>query len=442
MGHITSKNYRKLQRRLDRSPQGAPESATLFKILEILFTEKEAGLVSVLPINFFTAKKAADIWETTETKATEILNGLADKAILLDMINDETQNYVLAPTMAGFFEFSLMRTDGRFDSKALSELYKQYINTEEGFMRTIFSLDPAIDRVFVQEGMIAASEDSKIVLDYERASHIIETASSIAVGTCYCRHKMSHAGDVCKNPMDVCLTFNTSAYSLSKHGVAREIEKAEAKDVIKLAIDHHLVQIGDNVQNSVNWICNCCSCCCEAILAYRKLGYSQNIQSNYRAVLNQANEEKCNGCGICVKRCPVDAIVLTGGKDGDIKKGDTKTLVDDERCLGCGVCANACPQGAMTMVRLEEINFVPKDTFERFALAAIETGKLQNFIFDNHHLWTYELLRRLLKLFLTLGPVKRRLVDKELQSRYFNRMVAAYHLFNKDTSDIEIDFSD
>ena len=186
----------------------------------------------------------------------------------------------MAPTMAGFFEFSLMRLDGRFDKHLLSELYYQYINTEDAFTRTIFTLEPSIYRAFVQEAAIG-EKDRVVVLDYERASRVIDTATCITVGTCYCRHKMQHVGKACRNPQDVCLTFNKSAESLSKHGVARQIDRPEAHQILDRCIRLGLVQLGDNVQEGVNWICNCCSCCCEALLSYRKLGYNARITTNF-----------------------------------------------------------------------------------------------------------------------------------------------------------------
>ncbi len=51
MSHISAKNaYKSLEERLNRFPQGAPPSKTLYKILAMLFTEKEAELVAQLPI--------------------------------------------------------------------------------------------------------------------------------------------------------------------------------------------------------------------------------------------------------------------------------------------------------------------------------------------------------------------------------------------------------
>ena len=47
MAHLTHKSgYQNLVDRLNRYPQGAPPSETLFKILSVLFSEREAELVS------------------------------------------------------------------------------------------------------------------------------------------------------------------------------------------------------------------------------------------------------------------------------------------------------------------------------------------------------------------------------------------------------------
>lgn len=49
MAHRTSRSgYENLVERLNEFPQGAPPSDTLYKILEMLFTEREAELVSLL----------------------------------------------------------------------------------------------------------------------------------------------------------------------------------------------------------------------------------------------------------------------------------------------------------------------------------------------------------------------------------------------------------
>ena len=63
MSHVVGKSaYKSLEERLNRFPQGAPASETLYKILEMLFDKKEAELVAQLPIKAFTTEKAANIW--------------------------------------------------------------------------------------------------------------------------------------------------------------------------------------------------------------------------------------------------------------------------------------------------------------------------------------------------------------------------------------------
>ncbi|MBT4540179.1 4Fe-4S binding protein [Candidatus Woesearchaeota archaeon] len=405
MTYTPSPNYKALQKRLEKSPQGAPASEALFKIIEHLFTEKEAKLVSQIPINLFSAKKAAKIWNMHEKEAKEVLNELADKGLLLDIKKGNNQEYILAPTMAGFFEFSIMRTDGKFDRKLLSELYHQYINVEEDFIKQVLALEPNIARVFVQEDTVEKHEG--VILDYERATKVIENATCVTVGTCYCRYKMNSASKGCDKPQEVCLSFNNAAKSLAKHGIAKEISKKKAMKLLNQCIKDGLVQVGDNVQDRASWICNCCGCCCEALLAYKKLGCAPRVSSNY---LCKIDYDKCKRCGLCAKKCPVDAIEMK----------NRRPIIDTKKCLGCSVCTRFCPAQSMEMQRRKQRNFVPKDAFERFVLSAINEGKLQNLLVDNYKLWTYDILRKFLGIILNLPPAKQILASRQMQSRFMS----------------------
>ena len=77
--------------------------------------------------------------------------------------------------MAGFFEFSLMRVRDDIDQKVLSELFYQYLNVEEDFIRELFTQgETQLGRTFVHEPALS-DENALHVLDYERASEVIET---------------------------------------------------------------------------------------------------------------------------------------------------------------------------------------------------------------------------------------------------------------------------
>ncbi|MDA3864142.1 MAG: 4Fe-4S binding protein [Deltaproteobacteria bacterium] len=411
MSHHTVKDgYKKLVDRINRFPQGAPPSELLFKILKLLFSEKEAELVAKVPIKPFTLAKAAKLWNLSEYEAEKVLNELAQKGIILDIIEDGVQTYLLPPPMAGFFEFSLMRVRSDMDQKALAELYYQYLNVEEDFIKNLFVQgETNLGRVFVNEEALSA-QNMLTVLDYEKTSHIIETASHIAVGTCYCRHKMLHLGKNCDAPLDICLTFNNSAQSLIKHKIAREIDREECKAIIQKAEAYNLVQFGENAQKGVNFICNCCGCCCEALLAAKRFGMLNPVQTT--AFLPQIDTEACTGCQKCIEACPVDALEL-------IENTNKNTVrVNTDLCLGCGVCANNCATKAISMKRRPEHIITPIDSVHRTVMMAIERGKLQNLIFDNHAHLNHRAMAAILGAILKLPPIKQTLALNQVKSKY------------------------
>lgn len=62
----------------------------------------------------------------------------------------------MPPPMAGFIEFALMRTRGDIDQKYLSELYYQYMNVEEDFIKDLFfATETQLGRVYVQESVLS-----------------------------------------------------------------------------------------------------------------------------------------------------------------------------------------------------------------------------------------------------------------------------------------------
>ena len=166
MAHTTLRSsYSDLADRLNRFPQGAPPSDLLFKILSMLFSEEEAGLVSLMPIKPFTARKASRIWKKSLTETQNMLDALADRAILVDFEQNGETTYALPPPMAGFFEFSLMRVRDDIDQKVLSELFHEYMNVEEDFIRELFTRgETQLGRAFVQEPALSGQNALHVLL--------------------------------------------------------------------------------------------------------------------------------------------------------------------------------------------------------------------------------------------------------------------------------------
>ncbi|WP_346355154.1 4Fe-4S binding protein [Azotosporobacter soli] len=421
MAHLTSRSgYHDLVTRINKMPEGAPPDDLLYQILRTLFSEQDAAMLAQLPMRPFSAARAAKIWRISSAEARTRLERFADRGLMLDMPDPKDgQIFLLPPPMAGFFEFSLMRIRPELDQGALAELFYQYLNVEDDFVKAMFAEETHLGRAFVQEPALPA-ELSLHVLDYERASQVIENASHIAIGLCYCRHKMEHVGQACDAPQDICMSFNNAAASLIKHKIARAVDKSECHELLHQAYEANLVQFGENVRESVNFICNCCGCCCEALLGARRFAFLHPVHtSNFIPhILN----ERCSGCGKCVDICPVEALSLVSANRASMPRARWAKL-QEELCLGCGVCTRACPSNALHLTARAKRVITPLNSAHRIVKMAVERGTLQNLIFDNHALTSHRVMSAILGALLRLPPIKRTLASDQIQSRYFEALI-------------------
>jgi ferredoxin len=408
--------YHRLAVRLNNFPQGAPASRSLFDILALLFSPEEAELVAKLPVRVFSAERAARAWGFDLARTRRWLNRLCRKALLVDIEQNGRMSYCLPPPMAGFFEFSLMSARSDIDQKTLAARLYRYINMEEDFAAALFARGHTqLGRVLVNESQIPPAYRLQ-VLDHERSTHAIRTAGTIGVGRCYCRHKMAHVGLACDAPQQICLTFNITAASLIRHGHARRIGHEEALDMLQDAQAHNLVQFGENVREEINFICNCCKCCCEGMVAARRFAMYHPV--NTTNFLPAVDRQACKGCGQCAQVCPAAAITLTTAR-----AGHKLAALNEDVCLGCGLCAKVCPTGAVRLKARPVRVVTPLNTAHRVVLMAIERNTLQHIIFDNQVLYSHRALAVLLGAIFKLPPVQRLMAGRQLRSRYLESLV-------------------
>jgi ferredoxin len=422
MAHLAGRTgYPALVRRLNKAAQGAPPSRLLNDILKILMTEEEASLVARVPLRPFTVKRAARAWKMKPSQAQKVLDKLASRALLVDSEWRSERYYVLPPPMAGFFEFSMMRIRGDIDQRLLAKLYYEYITVEEDFIKSLFTRgETQLGRTFVNEAVLSR-ENALRVLDYERASEVIKTASHRGIGLCYCRHKMAHAARACDAPQAICMTFNTTAASLIRHGHARAVDVAEGLALLDEARGRNLVQFGENIRNRVSFICNCCGCCCEAMIAQRRFGLLHPVHTtNFLPAVGGA---ACTGCGDCVAACPVEAMALVSAND-PVHPKKKRARVEETICLGCGVCVGVCRTKSLSLVSRPQRIITPLNAVHKAVVMAIERGRLQNLIFDNQALASHRALAAVLGVILRLPPAKQALAGRQMRSRYLETLIS------------------
>ena len=277
MAHATSRGaYRQLTERLNRFPQGAPPSELLYRILELLVQRARGrtGGAAADPARS-PRRRPPGIWKTSVAEARTSLDGLAARAILLDMerrrrdglrpaaahgrvlrVLDDARARRHRPEAAGRAVLPVPERRGGVHPGPLRPAARPSWGGSSSTSRRCRPRSAAPARARLRAG--------------ERGDP--RPPSTSGVGICYCRHKMEHLGRACDAPMDICMTFGGAADSLIRHGYARRVDAARAWTCSRRPTSTTWSSSARTCANEVDFICNCCGCCCEAMIAARRFG--------------------------------------------------------------------------------------------------------------------------------------------------------------------------
>jgi len=326
--------YGRLARHLDDLPAGFPstKSGVELRILRRLFTEDEASmavLLSVLPEGPESIAVRAG-WPVAETARR--LEAMSRKGLIYRMpAEDGGFRYMANQYVIGIWEYQVNRLNP--DLIRDMDEYMDTLMMEGPWKRT-----PQLRVVPVMKAIPMRHE----ILAHEQAAELVRARDRFLIAPCICRRERAMVGQGCGKLEDACLIMGGGVDYYEQNGMGRVIDPEEALALLKRADKTGLVLQPSNAKKIAN-ICMCCGCCCGVLRTIKKHPRpAEFVSSPFRASFD---EEACEDCGVCLTRCPMDAL----GRDAE-----GKIHLDPARCIGCGLCVSTCTGGSLALVRKPE----------------------------------------------------------------------------------------
>jgi Pyruvate/2-oxoacid:ferredoxin oxidoreductase delta subunit len=270
---------------------------------------------------------------------------------LAPALTEGVKRYRLGPFLVGWYEANMRLLDKEF-----AELFEQYVI--EGGGERILSPRPGVLGVVPVRGSLKPELMERMEPHLDIDAHLKRHERFLLID-CVCkREKELLHGHSCSRPMKRCGFVGLPPQTpLGENVIGRE-EASRLLGELEQAGHVHLAFYGFTMGAETPQFvgtCNCCSCCCGVFAGKTLAGLSEGPQrSNYRAVIDP---EACIACGVCIDRCPVDAIA---------NDENDRARVDRSKCIGCGVCVIGCVSDAIEMVPVsaEEWFHVPNSMAE------------------------------------------------------------------------------
>lgn len=356
--------YERLAAAQEALPHGFPRtpSGVEMRLIKMAFTPEEVALAGQLTRTPETAAAIAKRVGMEESDVTVLLESLIPRRLVrldspgmsapgLAPTAQGVRKYRLGPFLVGWYEANMRLLDKEF-----AEAFEQYVI--EGGGEKILAPRPGILGVVPVRGSLKPEQMATMEPHLDIDAHF-QRHERFLVIPCVCKRERELQGHHdCKLPMKRCGFVGLPPQTpLGENVVGREeadklLGEFEQQGHVHLAF--YGFTMGAESPQFVG-TCNCCACCCGVLHGQKISGVKEGAQrSNYRAVIAP---DICASCGVCIDRCPVDAIA---------NDENDKAKVERAKCIGCGVCVIGCATAAIEMVPVskEEWFHVPNSMAE------------------------------------------------------------------------------
>jgi electron transport complex protein RnfB len=345
--------YRQLQQHLDDSPEGFPaaRSGADIRILKRLFSPEEAQVAVLLsalkPLSVRSIHQRIRKSDLTLTvsRLKQTLSAMVQKGTILAIREGfkEVHYQNAGVSAGGIYDFQVNRLTPELISDFDEYHMESFSKPRKPGTRSLLPL-----RTIPVEKSIPMPA-KHLTSTYENVRQLIlDAPGPIAVANCVCRQTDVLKGKKCRHTslQETCLQIGTDhARQYVDMGIARYITKEEAFEILEKAQQDGLILQPENSQKP-EAICCCCGDCCALLAAVTRSPQPARLYSTNYYV--EVDIQKCDNCGNCVKRCQLNARLITNGIPS----------VDLDRCIGCGNCVVTCPTGA-TQLKTKAQKAVP-----------------------------------------------------------------------------------
>ena len=350
--------YHALSRHLDDLPGGFPatDSGVELRILRRLFTPEEAALAVKLTMIPEEAHVIAHRVKMPSQEAEKLLDEMALKGLIFSLESKvRPRKYMASQFIIGIWEYHV------------NDLNPDFIRDVNEYLPSLIDFETWRKAPQLRTVPVERSLDVKLqALPYENAYKLVEKQKVFLEAPCICRKEHRILGEGCDKPEGLCLVFGIAAEYYHRNGLGRFLDKQEALDLLKKADEAGLVLQPSFAKEIVN-ICCCCGCCCQVLKTYKRHPRpAELVSSPFIAALNS---ETCSGCGVCVDRCQMDALALSG----------EKVVLTESQCIGCGLCVTTCPTQSLSLKRKsqEKHSEIPNNMIKSYIHRAKVRGKLK-----------------------------------------------------------------